>query len=279
MFSLRTNKNKAWLIEPSAFSELARRVIEAKATMAGDFVEEMCDEMEAERALCIDPLAPGLAMLSVEGVLYYGATQKEECFWGLYDPQRILNAVETVRDDASIKALAIMIDSPGGYVTAIKETAEAVHALSASKPVIFYTPQLCASAAYWIAAAGNSLHAAPFADIGSIGVYATLIDDCDFWKQNGFAFTYIRDGKYKAMGSTGKPYTDDEVQLITDSVQACSESFKGAIGSMRPQVTAEQMQGQCFAASDPAAAGMVDSVQFRTAADFLSYAAKVAANL
>lgn len=279
MFSLRTNKNKAWLIEPTAFSGLARRVIEAKAVMAGDFVEEMCEEMEAERALFIDALAPGMAMLSVEGVLYYGADPEEECFWGLYNPQRILNAVETVRDNPSIKVLAIMIDSPGGYVTAIKETADAVHALSATKPVLFYSQQLCASAAYWIASSGNALHAAPFADVGSIGVYAALMDDCEFWKQNGYAFTYIRDGKYKAMGSAGKPYTDDEMQLITNGVQACSEAFKGAVATMRPQVTADQMQGQCFTASDPAAAGLVDSTEFRTSADFLSYAAKVAANL
>lgn len=279
MFSLRTNKNKAWLIEPDAFSSLARRVIEAKATLAGDFVKEMCEDMEEERALCIDPQAPGLAMLSVEGVLYYGATPEEECFWGLYDPQRILNALEVVRDNPSINALAVMIDSPGGYVTAIKETAEAIHALSATKPVLFYAPQLCASAAYWIASAGNALHAAPFADVGSIGVYATLIDDTEFWKQNGYAFTYVRDGKYKAMGSTGKPYTDDEIQLVTEGVQACSEAFKGAVSSMRPQVTAEQMQGQCFSASDPSASGLVDSTEFRTAADFISYAAKVAAAL
>ena len=185
MFSLRTNKNKAWLIEPTAFSALARRVIEAKATLAGDFVQEMCDDMESERALCIDPMAPGLAMLSVEGILYYGAEPEEECFWGLYNPQRILNALEVVRDNPSIKALAVIIDSPGGYVTAIKETAEAINALGAEKPVLFYTPQLCASAGYWLAASGNAIHAAPFADVGSIGVYATLIDDSEFWKQNG----------------------------------------------------------------------------------------------
>lgn len=279
MFSLQTNQNKAWLIEPTAFSALARRVIEAKATISADFISEMLEEMESERQLCIDPLAPSLAMLAVDGVLYYGAGEEEECFWGLYNPQRILNAVEQVRDDSSIKALAIMIDSPGGYVTAIKETSEAIHALSATKPVLFYTAQLCASAAYWIASAGNALHAAPFADVGSIGVYATLIDDTEFWKQNGYAFTYIRDGKYKAMGNPGKPYTDDEISLITEGVQRCSEAFKGAVAAMRPQVTAEQMQGQCLTASDPAAAGLTDSTSFRNVSEFLAYAAKVAAAL
>lgn len=279
MFSLTpTSPTRPWLLTPHHYAHLARTVMEQKAVAkpSAGIMADMIEDMEEEFALTVDPLAPGLATLYIQGVLYFGASPEEECFLGLYNTDRLLTAIQQVYADPSIKALALVIDSPGGYVTAIQETAQALHTLAATTPVLAYTSNVCASAAYWIASASSALHAAPYADVSGIGVYQAIIDDTAYWQQQGVTFEYIRDGKYKAMGMPGKAYTADEIKLITDGVNATSDAFKGAVKSYRPAVTDEQMQGQCFTASDPTAAGLVDSIAFRNLGGFLSYAARVA---
>ena len=282
MFSLLPNSpNKGWLISPQNFSTLARRVLAAKETpragMLEDLFEEEIADLNEDRALTIDPLAPALAFLKIEGVIYYGATEIEEYFFGLYNLARLQEALRLVAANPAIKVLAIQFETPGGYTTAVKEMADAIVALrQTGVTVLGFTGDLCASAGYYLAAACNSISTTPFADLGSIGVYNVIVDDTKFYEMRGFSIEYIRDGDYKAMGSPGKGWTDKEKALITDGVQKISLEFKSFVATHRPEVTADQMQGQCFTASDPAAQGLADYTAFTSPEQFIAHAARVA---
>lgn len=291
MFSLTPRSPRhTWLLAPNHYRELATRYIRQQEMMRTrahkpkafgwwDASDSEISEMEESRALQRDDRAPGLAFLEVKGVIYHGATPTEECYYDCYNLERLMTACREVLADPSIKLLAIQMESPGGYSTAVKETAELISKVRASgKPVLVYTTY-CGSAAYWLAAAATAIHASPFADVGSIGVYTVLVDDVEMFKKWGLSIEYIRDGKYKAMGAQGKPWTDDERALIQAGVDRCSRDFKGFVRSQRPLITDEQMQGQVFTAADPEAAGLTDYTTFSQWEDFILYAATAASAL
>lgn len=287
MFSVfPTSPNHHWLINPSHHRDLVSKYLERhqaktqahkpKSWWWGPADSDL-KELEEERALQRDAKAPGLALLEVTGVIYYGATPREEWSYGVYNLERLFSAANEVLADSTITVFAIMIESPGGYSTAVKECADLLLELrDAGKIVLFYSRTLVASAAYWLAASGTAIHAAPFCDAGSIGVYSTLVDDVEMFKKWGISVEYIRDGELKAMGGPGKGWTEKEKEFITEGVMACSKEFKGFIKANRPAVTDEQMQGQCYAANDPKAAGLVDHTTFARWEDFIVYAANVA---
>ena len=79
------------------------------------------------------------------------------------------------RDDASIKAVVLRIDSPGGSVLASELIYREVQLLrAAGKPVVASMGAVAASGGYYIAAPADEILASPNTITGSIGVFAVL---------------------------------------------------------------------------------------------------------
>ncbi|CAM5306426.1 signal peptide peptidase SppA [Thauera mechernichensis] len=80
--------------------------------------------------------------------------------------------IRSVREDDSIKALVMRIDSPGGSAWAselIRHELELTR--QAGKPVIASMSSVAASGGYWIAAGADEIWAAPATVTGSIGIF------------------------------------------------------------------------------------------------------------
>lgn len=77
-------------------------------------------------------------------------------------------------DDPAVGSVLLHIDSPGGEVGHINETAAMIRAATAVKPVTAYVSNLGASAAYWLASAASEIVCDAMAMLGSIGVIAAV---------------------------------------------------------------------------------------------------------
>ncbi|HIC81915.1 MAG TPA: S49 family peptidase [Kiloniellaceae bacterium] len=80
-------------------------------------------------------------------------------------------------DNVQVRGILLSIDSPGGTVNGTNELAKMVRAAAEQKPVIAYVSNAGASGAYWIASAAGRIFLDETAQVGSIGVIATYIDD------------------------------------------------------------------------------------------------------
>ncbi len=81
-----------------------------------------------------------------------------------------------VRDDPAISAIVLNIDSPGGEVAGISELSKAIYDAREKKTIVAYADDLTASGAYWLASAASKIVASDTAELGSIGVVATIVD-------------------------------------------------------------------------------------------------------
>ncbi|WLD59276.1 S49 family peptidase [Salinispirillum sp. LH 10-3-1] len=91
--------------------------------------------------------------------------------------RQLARNLEALREDDSIKAVVIRVDSPGGGILAADLLAEQVKETQAQKPVVISMGSLATSGGYWVAMHAGTLVAAPNTITGSIGVTGVRLWD------------------------------------------------------------------------------------------------------
>lgn len=137
-------------------------------------------------------LALWLIPVPMIGVIYYRADVSG------YSAASFAAQVAYARSRPEIRAVVIVIDSPGGSVSASDTTYQEVLSLRQVKPVVTAVESLAASAGYRLAAATDFIYARPSSEIGSIGVIGPLPSQIPSVEEEGLAFT----GPYKGIGDS-----------------------------------------------------------------------------
>ena len=86
----------------------------------------------------------------------------------------ILDMLRHARDDGSVKAVVLEIDSPGGEASTIEQIYLDVLKLRKEKPVVASIGARGASGGYYMAIATNFIYAQPTSQLGSIGAWSSL---------------------------------------------------------------------------------------------------------
>ncbi|MFB6117041.1 MAG: S49 family peptidase [Halosegnis sp.] len=82
--------------------------------------------------------------------------------------------VERARTDPSVKAVVLLVNSPGGAASASETQYLAVKRLAAEKPVVASVDGIAASGAYYTIAPADAIYVKPSSIVGSVGVIAPL---------------------------------------------------------------------------------------------------------
>jgi signal peptide peptidase SppA len=134
--------------------------------------------------------------------------------------------------DDNVSAIIIDIDSPGGLIDQVPETAaEILAARNPDKPIVAVANTLAASAAYWIASAADEISVTPSGQVGSVGVFTVHEDVSKMAAQMGITVTVISAGRYKTEGNPYEPLSkaaaaamqvnvDDIYGMFVDSIAA-----------------------------------------------------------
>lgn len=206
---------------------------------------------------------------SVGIVRIYGAIDKclseveIEC-WGGCDLADVDRALAQAEADPSIDTVMLEINSPGGSVTGVPETAARIARIRQTKEVHSYTETMACSAAYYLASQADHFTCTPSSIVGSIGVYIALLDESRALELSGLKVNLIKAGKFKAMGASFKELTDEERVMLQTSVDRSWAEFKKATTTLRPVKEAD-MQGQWFDGSEALARRLVDETTIASA--------------
>lgn len=91
---------------------------------------------------------------------------------GLIGGRSTANLLRQAREDNSVKAVVLRVDSPGGSAYASEVIRQEVELIKkAGKPVIASMGTYAASGGYWISAPADKIYAAPTTITGSIGIF------------------------------------------------------------------------------------------------------------
>lgn len=181
-----------------------------------------------------------------------------ECERWCYDPVDVDEMIGEIEETPEGSTVVLWFRSPGGITTGIPETAAALRQLGKTRRLLAFTDDSCCSAAYWLAAQCESIHATPTADVGSIGVYIALYDYTEYMSRMGVSLELFKAGSMKAMGLEGNPLSDEESAWIQRGVDESYKAFTADVLRNRALDEAT-MQGQAFRGRDALAANLVDS--------------------
>ena len=180
------------------------------------------------------------------------------------DPEPVVDQLDRMERDASVRAVVVRLDSPGGGVAASQEIYEAVRRVrEAKKPVVASMGGVAASGAYYVACGADSIVANAGTLTGSIGVIMLFPNTEDLFRKVGIRFETVKTGKYKDIGTMWRPMTDDERNLLQDVLTNVYDQFVDVIVEGRDLAREDILpyaDGRIFSGDQAQEYGFVDRV-------------------
>jgi protease-4 len=168
------------------------------------------------------------------------------------------------REDKSVKAVVLRIDSPGGSVLAAEQIYREVQALrAAGKPVVASMGDLAASGGYYIAAPADEIVASANTITGSIGVFATIPTFDRTLAKLGVQVDGVGTTALSGTLRLDRPLKPETEQILQASVDHTYGEFLQRVASGRrrtPAAVNEIAQGRVWSGSDALRLGLVDKL-------------------
>jgi len=168
-----------------------------------------------------------------------------------------------LRQNDSIKAIVLRVNSPGGSATASEAIQREIRLTRKVKPVIVSMGSYAASGGYWISAYGDRIFAEPTTITGSIGVFGIQFDVQKLTSNLGLTFDSVKTGKFADTLTISRPKTDEELAVFQRMVDWIYGEFVGKVADARHlklDFVKEIAQGRVWSGSEALKLGLVDEI-------------------
>lgn len=150
----------------------------------------------------------------------------------IYESESTIKNFQKYEKNDKVKGFILRINSPGGAVGPSQEMYSYIKNME--KPVYVAMRSLAASGGYYVAAAADKIYALPGTITGSIGVIIKFPNFKELYKKIGIDITTIKSGKFKDIGSSSRELTEDERELLQQTIDEVYQQFIQDILSSRP---------------------------------------------
>ncbi len=140
--------------------------------------------------------------------------------------KRFARALRQAREDSTIKAIVLRVNSPGGSALASDIIWREVALAEQTKPVVASMGTYAASGGYYILAPADSVFTLPVTLTGSIGVFG-LIPNMQKLMNNklGITFDVEKTNRYADFGSFYRPLSPGEKAYLTTQIENTYQTF------------------------------------------------------
>ncbi|MFH1016462.1 MAG: S49 family peptidase [Chloroflexota bacterium] len=196
---------------------------------------------------------PVIATIAISGVI------SDETYVG-----QIVDNLRNARDDSTVRAVVVQIDSPGGGASVSEQIYLDLLRVRQVKPVVVSIGSMAASGGYYAAMGSNYIYAEPTSQIGSIGAWVRLPSPEEVGE------TIATTGPFKATGGT-KRRTIEHLELLRQAFVEAVMSQRGE----RLRLSAEELsRAEIYLGIESLRYGLIDAIG--TKSDALQKAASLA---
>ena len=178
--------------------------------------------------------------------------------------EKTVEQIKRFREDKSIKAIILRVNTPGGGVAASQEIYEEVKKTRDSgKIIVVSMGSIAASGGYYIAVGSSLIIANPGTITGSIGVIAQFISIKDLAEKLGISQTTIKSGSLKDAGSPFKTMNDSDKAYFQDVVDNSFGQFLEVVmkeRKMDKETLLQYANGRVFTGLQAKEYGLIDSL-------------------
>lgn len=199
-----------------------------------------------------------IAVVYAQGEILYGEGSPTIIGQGI-----INEALIKAREDKSIKAIVLRVDSPGGSALVSDIIWREVELTKKVKPVIVSMGNVAASGGYYIAAGANKIFAEPTTITGSIGVFGTIPNISGLADDIGVNAEQVGTNKNSVDYSVFEPMSDSFRNVVQEGIESTYQTFLSRVSEGR-NITINQAdsiaQGRVWSGIDAKRIGLVDEL-------------------
>lgn len=188
--------------------------------------------------------------------------------------RELAETLSELREDNSIKAVVLRVDSPGGDILAADLLAQEVKRTQAEKPVVVSMGNLATSGGYWVSMHAGTLVAAPNTVTGSIGVTSVRLWDKGLGERLHLNSDFVSRGESADVGfGIGLPFgglslphrdlTSEERAGVMQRIDGWYDEFVRQAAEARNLPEAEMRRlaaGRIYSGSQAQELGLIDEL-------------------
>ena len=175
-------------------------------------------------------------------------------------------SIEMAFQNKNVKAVALLINSPGGSPVQSDFLSKRIISLSLEKniPVISFVEDVAASGGYWLACAANEIFASKASILGSIGVISAGFGFHKAIEKLGIERRVYTAGKNKALLDPFSPEKNDDIKKLKDVQTELHDYFINYVKTRRGSKLLEDNQdlfsGTFWTGSKALELGLIDGI-------------------
>ncbi|RTR29596.1 signal peptide peptidase SppA [Robertmurraya yapensis] len=217
-----------------AFSDLEKSFDEMFGATDELFMEEVIEEGDAFNRI---------AVLDINGTIQDTGNVTSLFASEGYNHRTFMEKLEQVKEDDTVKAVVIRVNTPGGGVVESAEIHDKIVEIQteAKKPVYISMGSMAASGGYYVSAPAHKIFASPETLTGSLGVIMQGYNFAGLAEKYGVEFVTIKSGPYKDIMSATRDMTEEEKGILQSMISNSYEGFVDVIAEGR-DMTEEQVK-------------------------------------
>lgn len=180
------------------------------------------------------------------------------------DIEGLAKQIDQAKEDSDVKAVILLVNSPGGSVTASDTIYKKVNELKqAGKKVVVLMREVAASGGYYIASPADKIVANQGTLTGSIGVILQTVNVEGLFDKVGLKPVTFKAGKFKDLLNPTREITEEERKLIQDLMDEAYQQFLTAVADGRKIDRAKLLDladGKIYSGEMAKKAGLVDEL-------------------
>jgi protease-4 len=199
-----------------------------------------------------------IAVVYAEGEIVDGEGEPDEI-----GSTKFSRELRKLRQDPSVKAIVLRVNSPGGSASASEVIQREVRLIKEVKPIVISMGSYAASGGYWISAYGDRIFAEPTTITGSIGVFGMQFDVKKLANNFGVTFDSVKTGKFADALTIARPKTPEELAVLQRMVDWIYQEFITKVAEGRkltPQEVEAIAQGRVWSGQEAQKIGLVDEL-------------------
>ena len=212
-----------------------------------------------------------VAVIYADGDIVDGKAKESQIVAG----DRFAKIISEIRNDSTVKAAVLRVNSPGGSVLASEKIKAELTLLQERMPVVASYGNYAASGGYWISAGCDKIYSNATTLTGSIGVFSMIPDFSKTVNDKlHVGITSVKSNSHADMYGMMRPLTDKEIAYMQASVEKIYDRFTGIVAEGRDLTVSrvdEIAQGRVWTGAEALDINLVD--QIGTIEDAITWAA------
>jgi len=209
---------------------------------------------------------PRIGVIYASGIIMSGESAFDPFSGQVLGSDTLIRHIRAARDDSSLEAIVLRVDSPGGSAVAsdaIWRELVITRDEKPERPLVVSMSDLAASGGYYIAMAAPHIVAQPATLTGSIGIVAGKLVTGGTWGKLGANIETVSEGRNAEIYSPARPFNDTERAALVASLSSFYDQFveKAARArDMSPEELNAIAQGRVWTGSQAKEIGLVDEL-------------------